>query len=37
MNVAVQKCQTLNGIPDGKCGSPHDSWKGYREFHKWLY
>ena len=28
MNAAVQKCQTLNGIPNGKCCSPYDRLKG---------
>jgi hypothetical protein len=37
MAAAIQKCQKLQGIPDGKCGSPYDRLKGYRDFHKWLY
>jgi hypothetical protein len=37
MKSAIQKCQSLQGIPDGKCGSPHDKLKEYRDFHKWLY
>jgi len=36
MNAAVEKCQNLQGIPDGKCGPPHDRLKVYSDFHKWL-
>jgi len=31
--AVVEKCQTLNGIADGKCVSPHDRLKEYRDFY----